>query len=308
MGSLSPIVLFVYNRPEHTKQTIEALQKNYLAEESELFIYSDGPKTEKNQEQVEHVREYISHITGFKKVTVIVRERNMGLAASVISGVTEIVNKYGTVIVLEDDLITAHNFLKYMNAALEKYKDCKKVFSVTGYSLIESGASKISQTYFASITCSWTWATWSDRWSLFEENPSDWTELKTNKKKRKRFDYDGVYRYTDMMIAQMEEKTIDSWAIRWYYTSFKFGGLTLYPNPGLCSNIGFDGSGTHCGDVNIIKELKMTQDVSEFPSEISELSKTRKVIKKNINNNSFGMRLRAHLQSLISKIKRVGNR
>ena len=131
--NLAPIVLFVYNRPWHTKQTVEALQKNELAKESELFIYCDEAKNEDAGKSVDEVREYIDKVDGFKKVTIIKREKNWGLADSIIDGVTKIVNEYGKIIVLEDDLVTSPYFLKFMNDGLEFYKDEKKVFGITGY-------------------------------------------------------------------------------------------------------------------------------------------------------------------------------
>ena len=123
MKSLSPIVLFVYNRPWHTQQTIEALQKNELASESNLIIYSDEANNKNVQENVDKVRLYIDQIDKFKKVTIIKRETNWGLANNIIDGVTKVVNQYGKIIVLEDDMITSPYFLKYMNEALEIYKD-----------------------------------------------------------------------------------------------------------------------------------------------------------------------------------------
>lgn len=133
MNKLAPIVLFVYNRKDHTEQTIEALKKNDLAIESDLFIYSDATKNDVNSDAVKEVREYIKTINGFKSITIVERKNNMGLAKSVVSGVSEIVNKYGKVIVLEDDLITAPQFLRYMNKNLENYEKVEDVISIHGY-------------------------------------------------------------------------------------------------------------------------------------------------------------------------------
>src|SRR4051812_3548315 len=101
MGNLAPIVLFVYNRPDHTIKTIKNLQKNLLAKESNLYIFSDAPKSDFQIESVAKVREIIKDIDGFKNVNLILGETNKGLAKSVIYGVTDIINKYGKVIVLE---------------------------------------------------------------------------------------------------------------------------------------------------------------------------------------------------------------
>ena len=272
----APIILFVYNRPEHTKKTVEALKKNIGAENSILYIFSDGPK-EKSKETVEEVRKYIKTIQGFREVNIVLREKNMGLAESVIAGVTEVVGKHGRVIVLEDDLVTTPFLLTYMNEALEKYEDEKKVFSITGYSDFPKGNRKLAETYFVETAHSWTWATWKDRWVYFDPLATGWEELKTNYQLRKKFDYYGTYKKSQMLFQQMEEHSIDSWLIRWCYTIFKQKGLTLYPNKSLCENIGRDGTGVHCKPNNerIQYELQEAK-IQFFPQEICELEETRK--------------------------------
>ena len=143
---IAPIVLFVYNRPYHTKRTIEALQDNTLAKDSELFIFSDAPKSKTSIDDVLAVREIIKEVDGFKKVTVVQRDTNWGLANSIVDGVTDIVNRYGKVIVVEDDMITAKCFLEYMNDSLDKYADAKNVFSISGFTYEDSDT--IESTYF----------------------------------------------------------------------------------------------------------------------------------------------------------------
>ena len=166
---LAPIVLFTYNRPLHTKQTVQALQKNYLASESELYIYSDGPKDKNATEKVREVREYIKSIDGFKKVTIFERDKNLGLANNIISGVTKIVNEYGKIIVLEDDIVTSKYFLKFMNEALEIYMNEKKVWHISGwnYPLDKDGLGDIF--LWRGMNC-WGWATWSDRWCFYKKD------------------------------------------------------------------------------------------------------------------------------------------
>jgi GT2 family glycosyltransferase len=111
---LAPITLFVYNRLDHTIDTVMALQKNDLSKESELFIFSDGPKNKDDEKKVLAVRKYIKSIKGFKKVTIFESKKNKGLANSIISGVTKIINKYGRIIVLEDDIVTSKYFLIFL--------------------------------------------------------------------------------------------------------------------------------------------------------------------------------------------------
>lgn len=274
----APIVLFVYNRPEHTRKTIEALMKNKGASNSILYIYSDGPK-EESKDAVNEVRNYIKKVNGFKKIQITLRERNMGLAASVIAGVTEVINQHGKVIVMEDDLVVTEHFLTYMNEALLRYEECSKVFAITGYSYFSNGNKKLPETYFAELTESWTWATWKDRWACFDAEAKGWKSLIADKKLCRKFDYDNNFNFSHMLYCQMEEKTIDSWAVRWAYTMFRQHGLTLYPNKPLCINVGFDGTGVHCGvDESITKCDTHKGAIQYWPEELKEQTITRKEI------------------------------
>jgi hypothetical protein len=164
----APIILFVYNRPWHTKQTVEALQKNELAKDSELFIYSDAPRDASAEQAVQEVREYIRNIDGFKNITIVERDENWGLAKSIIDGVTKIVNEYGKVIVLEDDHVTSKYFLNYMNDALEFYKDTKEVWHISGWNYPLGGIFSSKKTFLWRVMNCWGWATWADRWQHFE--------------------------------------------------------------------------------------------------------------------------------------------
>ena len=108
---IAPVIIFTYNRLEHTKQTIEALMENYLADKSDIYIFSDGPKGEIDEKEVSNIRQYINSLMGFKSITIVESKSNNGLANSVIQGVTEVINKYGKAIVLEDDIVTSRYFL-----------------------------------------------------------------------------------------------------------------------------------------------------------------------------------------------------
>ena len=244
-NQLAPIVLFVYNRPWHTRQTIEALQKNELANESELFIYSDAAKNKNAEEKVNEVREYIKNIDGFKKVTIIEREINWGLANNIIDGVTKIVNKYGKIIVLEDDLVTSPYFLKFMNDALNFYENEKKVWHISGwnYPIDTKGLDDVF--LYRAMEC-WGWATWSDRWKHYKKD-IDETIKSFSKEEIKKFNLDGVENFWGQVLANRDGK-INTWAIFWYATIFKQNGLCLNPSQSFVENIGHDGSGVHCGE------------------------------------------------------------
>ena len=165
MSEYAPICFFVYKRLDETKQALEALQKNSLAKDSDLIIFSDGFKNESDREKVNAVREYIQTVSGFKSVTINSSEQNKGLATSIIDGVTKIITDRGKVIVLEDDLVVAPNFLQFMNQALFFYSEVKSVFSISGYTMNLSGLEDYEYDYYVGYRASsWGWATWEDRW------------------------------------------------------------------------------------------------------------------------------------------------
>lgn len=240
----APIVLFVYNRPLHTRQTIEALQRNDLAKESDLIVYSDAQKMEAHAAAVNDVRQYVREIDGFKSVTVIERETNFGLANSIISGVAEVVGRAGRIIVLEDDLITTPYFLKYMNDALNCYENEERVVSIHGYMF--PVAEKLPETFFLRDPGCWGWATWKRGWDLFEPDGAKLMALIKEGNMEREFNFAGSYDYVAMLESQVAGRN-NSWAVRWYASAFLLNKLTLYPGRSLVQNIGGDGSGQHEG-------------------------------------------------------------
>jgi hypothetical protein len=241
--TLAPITLFVYNRSAHTRQTVEALQKNTLAKDSDLIIYSDAPKTPEVAAAVHEVREYIGTINGFKSVAIIERDKNWGLANSIIDGVTSVVNKYGRIIVLEDDLVTSPYFLDFMNSALETYKDDETVMHISGYMFPIDNAD-LPETFFLRTASCWGWATWSRAWRHFEKNPKKLLS-EFSKQTINRFNMDGAYNFW-AQVEQNGRGEIDTWAIFWYASVFLKGGLCLHPKISMVSNIGHDGTGFNC--------------------------------------------------------------
>lgn len=243
--ALAPIALFVYNRPAHTRQTVEALRANPLAASTELHVFSDGPRTPEAAPRIREVREYLKAIDGFAKVSVYERDRNFGLAASVIDGVTRLCDAFGRVIVVEDDLLVAPQFLDYMNVALDRYSDEAEVMQVSGYMFpVDVGAS--TDSFFLPFTTSWGWGTWASAWKAFDPLMPGLHALSGDRRLRDAFNLHGAYDYYGMLRRQQRGE-VDSWAIRWYLSVFMRNGLTLYPAKTLVQNIGFDGSGTHCG-------------------------------------------------------------
>lgn len=236
MNTPAPVVLFCYKRLDLLRQTIEALQQNYLANESELFIYSDGPKKDEDISEITGVRQYLKTIAGFKKIVLKEATKNKGLAASIIEGVTEIINKYDSIIVLEDDLVTSRNFLTYMNKGLEYFRDNPRIFSITGFSIPMKGLNENS-IYFTQRSGSCGWGTWKDRWNLIDWEVKDYAELMRSRPARKAFNRMGSD-MTGLLIKQKLGK-INSWAIRWCYHQFKYDLYSVHPVVSKIKNIGY---------------------------------------------------------------------
>ncbi|WP_201575866.1 glycosyltransferase [Psychrobacter immobilis] len=244
MNILAPIILFTYNRPWHTRQTVEALQKNTLAEQSDLIIYSDAPRDQSAIDLVNEVREYIKDIKGFKSIKIVERSENWGLAKSIINGVTEVIEEYGTVIVLEDDIVTSPAYLSFMNQALNYYKDNKKVWHISGWSYPIENICE-ADVYFWRVMNCWGWATWQDKWQYFQKDTDSLID-NFSKKMIKDFDLDNSGIFWSQVLDNKQGK-IDTWAIYWYATIFLNQGLCLNPTESYVRNIGLDGSGENCG-------------------------------------------------------------
>ena len=292
---LAPIVLFVYNRPDHTKFTVEALQKNTLAKDSELFIYSDAAKSKISEQEVNNVRKYIKNIDGFKSIRIIEREKNFGLANSIIDGVTKIINEYGKIIVLEDDIVTSQNFLQFMNNALDFYSDNKSIMSISGYMY----PCEISHSYKKDILLfnrfsSWGWGMWNDRWNLINFDIAANDKIFHDKNLQKKFNVGGEDLY-NMLLLQLQGK-INSWAIRTALTSALNDKVTVYPIKSLVKNIGFDNSGVHCGETHAYDTVLD----SAFLPEVSDVSVDDNIVK--IIRKKFSPTKLQKIKSLIRKI------
>ncbi len=278
---LAPIVIFVYARPKHTKDTIEALANNELAKESNVWIFSDNYKNDKSKENVEKVRQYINSIKEkkwFNSVTVVEAPKNQGLANSVINGVTEVINKYGKVIVVEDDLVTSKYFIKYMNEALDFYENDEKIWSISGYNPpIEIPKNYEYDVYLGYRGNSWGWATWRDRWDTVDWEVKDYKKFKHNIFKRRRFNKGGPDR-AQILDSQMRGKC-DSWAVRFGYAQSKQKKYSIYPVESLVSNKGLDGTGTHRGNTTNF-DIKLSEKSPKLQSDL----KFNKVITKNFYN------------------------
>lgn len=289
MQNLAPIALFVYNRPQHTERTVKFLQQNELASESRLFIFSDGAKTIEDEEKVAEVRNFIQKVDGFKAVTIIERKENMGLANSIIDGVTQLTNTYGQIIVFEDDLISSPYTLTYFNEALNRYRNEEKVMHIGAY-MYPLTTQDLPESFFYRAATSWGWATWDRAWAHFEPN-IDILMKQFDKPKKAAFSIDHTMNFWRQM-RQFKKGKNNSWAIRWYASIFLKNGLTLNPSQSLVNNIGHDGTGVHSGINDIYNVIINPKPIEEFPALLKESDEAYKAIKAFLAHRKGNMMVR----------------
>lgn len=242
-GNFAPMALFAYARLDHLRQTVDSLRVNQEAGSTSLYVFCDGPKHEGHKSPTEAVRAYVDSIEGFASVTRICRDQNLGLARSIISGVTEVLSTHDSVIVMEDDLVVSPYFLKFMNEGLQHYRDEERVASIHGYCYPVEEA--LPETFFLRGADCWGWATWSCAWCHFEPDGQKLLDALRRERLARAFDMGGAYPYMKMLANQVAGRN-DSWAVRWHASCFLDNMLTLYPGRSLVNNIGTDDSGTHC--------------------------------------------------------------
>lgn len=311
-STLAPIVLFVYNRPWHTIQTLEALAKNDLANETILYIYADGPKEsadEKTMEKMQETRACLKKQQWCKEVIIVERETNLGLANSIITGVTAIVNKYGKVIVLEDDIVTSPGFLQFMNDALNVYAKEERVWHISGYWYPAKNSDKLPKTFFFNAATCWGWATWQRAWSNLI---TDANEIKQKILKSEdgvfHFNVEDAYPFFTQIQLNIDNE-LSTWAVKWYGSIFINNALSLHPNHSLTNNFGFDKTGINCEESSYFTwpVLAKSIRVNAIPLVESELS--RRLLKPFFNPWIYSqksslkgiMQFKSKVKSLIHK-------
>ncbi|WP_143306126.1 glycosyltransferase family protein [Chitinophaga vietnamensis] len=276
MATLAPIILMAYKRPHLVQRTLESLAANPEAANSELYVFADGPKADANEadrEQIDATRQVIRSRNWCGKVHITERVNNMGLANSVISAVTEVLEKHGRAIIVEDDLLLSPFFLRYMNEALELYKDEPQVASIHGY--VYPVKETLPPTFFIRGADCWGWATWDRAWKQFEPDGRKLYDALRLKGEGRAFNFDNNYDYMKMLRKQVEGKN-DSWAIRWNASAFLKNMVTLYPGKSLVQNIGTDATGTHMTEddavhftVQLADEPVLLHPIPVAPSELA---------------------------------------
>ena len=293
-----PIILFAFNRLDLLQKTINSLLQNIEAKESDLFVFVDGARENKidEKEQVNAVQEYVKTITGFKSLTFSFSKKNKGLGPSIISGVTEVINKYDSVIVLEDDLIVQSNFLAFMNQGLDRYEKEERIFSVCGYSnKIKIPKEYNEDAYLCTRSSSWGWATWADRWNSVDWNLEPFSQYES---KRLTFNKWGGSDCFGMLKGWHEGRN-KSWAIRFCFSQFLQDKLSIFPVKSLVNNDGFDGNGTNCKKWSRFKfELDQTGKKSftfPIPTKINHT-----IMKSALSYNALWIRIISKIMYIIN--------
>lgn len=298
--NLAPIALFVYNRPRHAMETVKSVMDNSLAKDTDLIIFSDGARNKESEKSILEVRNYLETIQGFKSVKLIFREKNFGLAKSIISGVTEVLETNNEVIVLEDDMKVSSQFLNFMNSALEFYHSDQNVAAIHGWNYPVKVY--LPNTFFLKDPGCWSWATWRKGWKYFNPDGKYLLEQLEKRNLTYEFDYQGSFNFTGMLKDQVEGRN-DSWAIRWYASLFLKNMLTLHPNKTYINNIGMDYSGIHSiFDQNLDSTELNFSDSYFFPKKISENIEARKIIIDYLKE-SYNLNLKNYKNYFYQKIK-----
>lgn len=262
----APVLLFAYKRPIELQATIEALQANHLASESDLYIFADAPKRAEDKAKSAEVRRVLDAVTGFRTIHRDYAETNIGCANSIIRGISQVLANHPACIVVEDDIITAPNFLDFMNQGLRQYAQDRRVYSVAGYTMpFPKPADYPTEAYFIPRISPWGWATWADRWQSVDWDMTDYPAFEKDKAQQKAF-MQGGSDLVGMLRNQMEGRA-DAWDIRFCYNRFKENGLTVYPTVSKVQNIGFGSDATHTDIYNRYKTQldPGTQRVFDLP-------------------------------------------
>lgn len=297
----APIILFTYCRPDHVKRTVEALLRNPEAADSDLYIYSDAPQNSAAESGVHETRSYIRTIDGFKSKTIVEREVNYGLAKNLIDGITTVVNKHGSIIVVEDDIVTSPFFLGYMNDALDKYKGNNKVGSIHGYAMMLNG--NLPEVFLTPWVGCWGWATWKNRWEYFNPNGKElFDKIASSRPYIKKFDFDYSSGFTKMLHRQVNGE-INSWAIRWSASNLVQGRYSLQPSKSLVQQIGMDGGigATHSNKTNIYDVELISKPIILPPSEelnAEDIDGRNALIRFFSSNMSFTLKIRAYIEKI----------
>ena len=277
LSNFAPVVVFTFNRPSHLKRCVDSLLLNKESELTDFWFFVDGPRNSVDKTKIDEIIQILNEYRNVINLRIINSEKNLGLAKSIITGLNTVFEKSARVIIIEDDLVASPYFLEYCNFGLDKYEIDQRIASLHGFSYGFNEPEK--NPYFLRGADCWGWATWKDRWQLFEADSNKLiSQIRGNRLKRK-FDLDGVYPYFNMLIRQSRGE-VNSWAIRWHASMFLANKLTLYPNQTLINNDGADGSGTHAGQSKSFNSKLADRPIDFLNIEVKESKRARRKLKR----------------------------
>lgn len=293
----APIALFVYQRLDHTKKVVKALEANKESIDSELFIFIDGPKSKLEYEKSVEIENYCNTIEGFRNLHIFKADKNQGLSKAITNGVTQILEKHEETIVVEDDIVVSPSFLEFMNSGLEIYRLDDNVASIHGY--VYPVNTQLPETFFIRGADCWGWATWRRAWEKFNSDGIYLLNKVQQSKDKEIFDFEGFGGFIKMLQDSTQGRN-DSWAIKWYASAFLEEMHTLYPGKTLVNNIGFDGTGTHSGINKKVSNQKIGYDITIKKIKIEDNEKARKEFIKYFKSQKHSL-----LTKIIIKIRNV---
>ena len=296
--NISPIIIFTYNRLDHLDTLIRSLKKNSLFDNSEVLVFSDGPKNEEDKKRIEKIRIFLKKTLQHHKSQIIERDINLGLSKNVIGGITQAFETYDQLIILEDDLEVSPYFLKYMNDALNLYANVDNVASISGYMYPIESKKFSNDFFFLNLVESWGWGTWKRAWKEFENDSVKLLKKIDERKLINDFNLSSGIAYYKMLQDNIKGAN-DSWAIRWYASTFLKNMNTLFPNKSFVRNTGIDNSGENCSyttvyDSSINREYKNIKQIDSL-----ELVSDRLIIKSFFQKVKY----KRYIETIISKIK-----
>ena len=298
--NISPIIIFTYNRIDHLDTLIRSLKKNNLFADSKVFVFSDGPKNEIDKKKIENIRIFLKKNLPIHKSEIIERDVNLGLSRNVIGGITDVFKTYDQLIILEDDLEVSPFFLNYMNDALNMYKSIDNVASISGY-MYPIDPKKFSNDYFfLNLVESWGWGTWKRAWKNFEIDSSKLLKEIDERKLVKEFNFSSGISYYKMLKNNIKG-TNDSWAVRWYASTFLKNMNTLFPSNSFVRNTGIDNSGQNCNYTSVYDSLINFEYKSLKKIDSLELATDRLAVKTFFEKVKF----KRYIETIINKIKNM---
>ncbi|MEC9022413.1 MAG: glycosyltransferase [Pseudomonadota bacterium] len=292
----APVALFCYNRPDHLKRTVTALAHNLLASETDLYIFSDGPRSDIDAPYVQEIRQFIKTIRGFQSIQIKESPNNIGLARSIIGGVSEVLQKHQRIIVIEDDIVLSESALKYFNDALDFYQFSENIYSISGYNFPDFPRPKnyMFDTYIIPRMQCWGWSTWREKWAHADFDMEDFDKFINDQKAvAKYIKRIGVNSLNTLKSCVQDGK--DVWACRWVYAHFRDNAYCVCPIESFVENIGLDGSGENCGNMNIENQARL--NAAKSFNFVSDAKLNQEIFGEFMVRAVPGTRLSHHLDS-----------